>query len=85
MCQITIYSTEAPPRTHNLVRLAELAGIKAVLEQDQIEFLATLTPFCIETRYSDYQEKMAKLTNRKLAREYLSKTKELYKCLKKMI
>jgi len=82
---ITKISSEAPPRIHNLVRLAELAGIKANLSQQQIDFLASLTPFCIEARYADYQEKMSRLTNRELAKEYLSKTKEIYKCLRKMV
>ncbi|OGB87693.1 hypothetical protein A3H38_03705 [candidate division WOR-1 bacterium RIFCSPLOWO2_02_FULL_46_20] len=81
---ITTISSEAPPKIHNLVRLAELAGIKMNLDQKQIDLLASLTPFCIEVRYADYQEKISKLTKRKLAREYLSKTKELYKCLRKM-
>ena len=81
---ITTISSEAPPKIHNLVRLAELAGIKMNLDQKQIDLLASLTPFCIEARYADYQEKISKLTKRKLAREYLSKTKELYKCLRKM-
>ncbi|MBI5699905.1 HEPN domain-containing protein [Candidatus Saganbacteria bacterium] len=81
---ITTISSEAPPKTHNLVRLAELAGIKTNLDQQQIDLLASLTPFCIEARYADYQEKMSRLTKRKLAREYLSRTKELYKCLSKM-
>lgn len=80
---ITTISSEPPPKTHNLVRLAELAGISSKLKQDQIDLLASLTPFCVEARYADYQEKMSRLTKRKLAGEYLSKTKELYKCLRK--
>lgn len=82
---ITTISSEAPPKIHNLVRLAELAGIKKSLNQEQIDLLASLTPFCIEARYADYQEKLSKLTKRGLAREYLSKTKGLYKWLRKMM
>lgn len=82
---ITTISSEPPPKIHNLVRLAELAGIKTMLDQEQIALLASLTPFCIEARYADYQEKMSRLTKRKLAGEYLSKTKELYKWLRKMV
>lgn len=81
---ITTISLEPPPKMHNLVRLAEIAGISSKLSQNQVDLLASLTPFCIEARYADYQEKMAQLTNQKLAKEYLSKTKELFKCLKKM-
>ena len=82
---ITTISSEPTPKIHNLVRLAEIAKIKTSLDEQQIELLASLTPFCIEARYADYQEKMSRLTKRTLAREYLSKTKELYKCLRKMI
>lgn len=82
---ITTISSDPPPKIHNLVRLAELAGISSKLTQNQIDLLASLTPFCIEARYADYKEKMAKLTDNKLAKDYLSKTKELFKCLKKMI
>lgn len=82
---ITTISSEPPPKTHNLVRLAELAGIIEQLNQEQVDLLASLSPFCIESRYADYQEKMSRLTNRKLAGDYLLKTKELYKCLRKMM
>lgn len=82
---ITTISSEPPPKSHNLVRLAELAGISDALDKNQIDLLASLTPFCVETRYADYQDKMSRLTNNKLAKDYLVKTKELFKCLKKMI
>ena len=82
---ITTVSSEIPPKIHNLTRLAELAGIITKLNQNQKDFLAALTPFCIETRYADYLEKMSKLANFKLSKEYLIKTKEMLGCLKKMI
>ncbi len=80
---ITSISSLTPPRTHNLVRLAEIANLANKLEPKQLSLMAELTPFCIESRYADYQEKMSKLTNRKLAAAYLEKTKALFKWLKK--
>ena len=82
---ITTLSSETPPKTHNLTRLAELANLIDELGLDQKEFLAVLSPFCIEARYADYQEKMSKLADSKLAKDCLAKTKELIKWLKKKI
>ncbi|KAF0135132.1 MAG: HEPN domain-containing protein [Candidatus Saganbacteria bacterium] len=82
---ITTISKEFPPRIHNLTRLSELAKVNSKLDQKQKDLLAILTPFCIETRYAEYTEKMSKLADKKLAVEYLQKTKELLKCLKEMI
>ena len=82
---ISTVSSEHPPKIHNLVRLAELAGIKETIGNEQIDLLAALTPFCIEARYADYQEKLSKLTNAKLAKDYLLKAQELFKCLRKKI
>ena len=82
---ITIKKEETPPKIHNLSRLAEISEVLVGLNEDQINLLATLTPFCITARYADYGEKMSKLTNKKLANGYYTKTVELFKCLKKMI
>ncbi len=40
---------DLPPRMHNLVRLAELAGLK--LTQGQLEVLAEMNAFHVEGRY----------------------------------
>lgn len=67
------------------MRLAEIAEVRNRLNSEQIDFLATLTPFCIETRYADYIAKMSKLANKSLAKDYLARTKEIFKCLKEMM
>ncbi len=41
----------APPRTHDLLRLADLAGIK--LAPPQRLFLARIQEYCLEGRYPD--------------------------------
>ncbi len=41
-----------PPRTHDLLRLAELAGIS--LEPPRRMFLARLQRYCLEGRYPDF-------------------------------
>jgi len=71
----------APPRSHDLLRLAKDSGIIGEFSGEQIEFCAMLTPFCIETRYAEERERLAKLANASLARELLKKTKGLLKWL----
>jgi HEPN domain-containing protein len=42
---------EPPPRIHNLIRLAALAGMEGVIPEAQLETLADLSPFAVEGRY----------------------------------
>lgn len=48
-----------PPRTHDLLRLAELAGIS--LDPPRRTFLARLQRFCLEGRYPDSPLEMPEL------------------------
>ena len=72
-------------RTHNLVRLAELAEVYSEINEDGRDFLADLTPFAIEARYGDYRSKLSEIVNRKKAQDYLDKTKKVYKWLVKKV
>ncbi len=72
-------------RTHNLVRLAELAGVYNGMANEFQVFLADLTPFAIEARYGDYKEKLTEIIDSKMAVKYLNKTKKVYEWLKKRI
>lgn len=72
-------------RTHNLVRLAELAGAYPEMNEDQQDFLADLTPFAIEARYGDYRSKLSEIIDRKKAGKYLIKAQKVYQWLKKRI
>lgn len=73
------------PRTHNLVRLAELAGVYLEISDDQQDFLADLTPFAIEARYGDYRSKLSEIINKGKAGKYLIETEKVYQWLKKRI
>jgi HEPN domain-containing protein len=70
----------APPGTHDLSKLAIIAKIS--LNNEQSEFLAELTPFCIIARYAGYKKKLSELMNVKLAKAYFKRTEELLKWLK---
>ncbi len=70
---------EMPPRTHNLLRLAE--STKLLLSDEQKLLLGEITRFNIEARYPDYKQEFYKLCTKEFAEEYYTKIKELYKWL----
>jgi len=66
---------------HNLSRLVEVAEIKNHLNSEQFNFLAELTPYCIEARYGDYKESLSEIINEQKAKEIYEKTQEIFKWL----
>lgn len=66
----------APPKIHNLVRLAELAKIKLTDEQKFI--LDQINDFNLQTRYPDYKLEFYKRCDAEYAKMYLDKIKELH-------
>ena len=80
---VTLKTKEFPPRIHNLVRLAELAGFDN--KDIDVEFLDKLSFYYIETRYPEEHIKLHKQVSKKLAGEYYRITKRIYKWLEKHI
>jgi len=72
-----------PPKTHNLLKLSEEAGLE--LSEEQLLLLHTVNRFQIETRYPDYKQDFSKECTMDFAQEYLSKIKEFYQCIHKTI
>jgi HEPN domain-containing protein len=65
---------EMPPRTHNLVELAELAGVP----ERHLRFLRELTPDYITTRYPDAAGgPIADLYSEDMSQEILNATDEV--------
>ena len=64
------------PRTHNLVRLAEIAGLQ--LSENQIDVLAEFNVFNIEGRYPDT---LVLMPSKPEARTYMSRARELLEWL----
>jgi len=56
---------EFPPRTHDLVRLASMAGLE--LEDETLDFLDTVNTFNISTRYPDEKLKFYKMCTHEFA------------------
>ncbi|MGA1840530.1 MAG: HEPN domain-containing protein [bacterium] len=70
---------------HNLNRLAEIAELKNELSSDKIDFLAELTPYCIEARYGDYKESLSEIINQQKAIELYNKTQDIFAWLSQKI
>lgn len=68
---------EIPPKTHDLRHLATKIGIYAELSEDMSDTLALLNPMNIDSRYPDYQRKIASTLNQKQCKELISLTEEL--------
>jgi len=66
---------------HNLNRLAELAEIQDDLTSDKFNFLAELTPYCIEARYGDYKESLSEIIDKEKAKEIFEETKRIFRWL----
>ena len=73
----------APPLIHDLVRLAERAGMP--LNELQKNELAEITTFNIEARYVDYRLSFRKKAKKQFSLKYLDKTKEILRWLNKHV
>jgi HEPN domain-containing protein len=72
-----------PPRLHNLLRLAEIAGIK--MESDREDFFGELSGYYIQTRYPEEIESLAQTLDREIAQDALDKTGEVIEWLFSML
>jgi HEPN domain-containing protein len=71
---------ELAPRSHNLIRLAELAGIH--LTSDQMDILAEMNAFNVEGRYPESLQAPPSVLE---GEQYLTRAKEVYEWLKNRI
>ncbi len=72
-----------PPKTHNLVKLAELSSLN--LTDEQKIFLDEVNDFNLETRYPDYKHEFYDRCTKEYTDRYFSKIKEYYKWLKSQL
>jgi len=70
-------TSDVPPRIHNLVRLAQLAGLK--IDNEQERFLRRFDLYQLEGRYPDSQQVAL---DPDLARQELQKAMEVWQWLK---
>lgn len=70
---------EFPPRTHDLIKLAQVVTV--ALPEDQDLFLRELTKYYVGTRYPEEVSLLATEAARDIASRYLSRTKEFLEWL----
>ena len=76
-------SNEIPPKTHNLLKIAELAQINLSWEQKIL--LDEINDFNLEARYPDYKFAFYKRCTMDYTKKYLKHIKEQYKWFRSLI
>jgi len=71
---------QLPPKTHNLVKLAENTNI--VLSADQNFFLDEVNDFNLEVRYPEYRREFYKKCTQDFAEPYFVRIKEMFQWIK---
>jgi HEPN domain-containing protein len=77
---VTKQTKDIPPRTHNLARLVEIAGLR--LDAEQEKFLREFGIYQLEGRYPDYEQIPLDID---LVRSEISKVSEMIRWLKKQL
>ena len=72
---VTEETQKLPPRTHNLIDLAQRAQV--VLSQEQQDFLGKLNNISVVVRYPDDLAAIVTQYPEAIAQDYLERTKEL--------
>ncbi len=72
---VTEETQKLPPRTHNLIDLAQRARV--VLSQEQQDFLGKINNTSVVVRYPDDLSALVSQYPEAIARDYLERTKEL--------
>ena len=78
---VTETTQKISPRSHNLIYLLKLGNIQ--LPTELFNFIAKINNASILTRYPEDFSKILEAYPKSVAKEYLSKTKEIHECLKK--
>jgi HEPN domain-containing protein len=71
------------PQIHDLLRLADRAGL--ILSDEQKDILDEVTGFNISVRYEDYKKEFRNKCTAEFAKEYIDKIDEFRKWIKKQL
>ena len=74
---------QLPPKTHNLVKLAENTNI--VLTTEQNFFLDEVNDFNLEVRYPEYMREFYKKCTKDFAESYFIRIKEMFQWIKSQL
>ncbi len=76
---------QLPPKTHNIILLAQQSNLYDNLSDAQKAFIEMLQPLNIEARYPDYRERVLLSLNQDKCKDILQKTRDLYKWIKEKL
>ena len=74
--------TTDPPYTHNHMRLAEGCGLYEQMDDEQRDFLDTITNYNIAARYPEDKEALSQTLTDSFCREMIDNTKQLQQWIK---
>ena len=76
-------TAQLPPRLHNLMRLAQLAGVNAKSEDALL--LRELTAYYVQSRYPEEVEAMGAEVDRAMAQDTLARSEGIIEWLSSML
>jgi HEPN domain-containing protein len=76
---------QLPPKTHNIILLAQQSNLYDNLSDAQKAFIEMLQPLNIEARYPDYRERVLLSLNQDKCKNILQKIRDLYKWIKEKL
>lgn len=82
---IASVTSKAPPKKHDLVKLAALGELTDTLSSEQVALLVALTPFQVEARYPEYKAEIAKTLDFEKCTGLLKETEDFLCWIKKKL
>lgn len=76
---------EDPPYTHHHMRLAEGCGIYDSMDDEQKDFLDTITNYNIEARYPQDKEELARTLTKQTCRNLIDETKQMMRWIQDVL
>jgi HEPN domain-containing protein len=76
---------DTPPFIHDLVQIADKAGISEILTKEQTDLLEQLNPLNIRARYPDYKKKLASELTKSICENLIVNTQKLQQWTKETI
>lgn len=76
---------DTPPFIHNHKRLAEGCGLYEQMNEEQKDFLDTVSTFNIQARYPEYKEQLARILTEPVCRQLIDTTNELQLWIKQKL
>ena len=80
---VTAQTETFPPRSHNLLRLGELAGVE--LSREEKALLERLSLYYIQSRYPPEIQSLAKTVSRPMASSHFTDAEKLWKKLRRRL